>query len=391
MSIQSRHASIFTGIIVLSIILLTGCTAPPNSETDFERMLGYMPASLAGQPIWYADWAKSKEINGWEEFHSFSEFNAYRQQLVQDGPPPDQATLDWSIFNQTTGPRWIESRLKDYIGFDIMGVDRIVYFQYGPSMTIVEADFDVDNIAGLLAGLDYEETNYDGNTYWDQENSDFEDKSNIQKNLIGWGMCQAVLSDDRILFTSSTRRMEDILDILNESAEPSIDDPAVRAVANSLGDPYYAFITTPENLCTTSAPYYFTIPDDWGLLHYYDMAGIGYYYDGKSSYLNIVLHYASTDAAREDGEEIAKRVVNYIFNTIGNPESDLFFPHEGFTDLFELEDRKVMEYDNGAILKLTLRLLPEGRRGGKYLMYAAGGGLPDILFLIPDPSQYVAE
>ena len=125
MSIQSRYAIIFTGIIVLSIILLTGCTAPPNSETDFERMLGYLPASLAGQPIRYADWAKAKEINWWEEFHSFSEFNAYRQQLVQDGPPPDQATLDWSIFNQTTGPRWIESRLKDYIGFDIMGVDRI--------------------------------------------------------------------------------------------------------------------------------------------------------------------------------------------------------------------------------------------------------------------------
>jgi hypothetical protein len=142
-------------------------------------------------------------------------------------------------------------------------------------------------------------------------------------------------------------------------------------------------ILSPDDLIDPNHPFNFSIPIEWGKLHQYDLAGMGYRNNGKKVYIDITLYYTDIGGARADVQEIVTRASSYLFFT------QITSLHEPvpFTDLYVLEKPTVKTAGDGAILKLSCRLA-EGRTVKAPLM--AELGLPrDLLFLAPDPTLYV--
>ena len=361
--------------------IATSIQEPPPAGTEFSRMLSYVPASaIEKKTLRYEDGARTKRLNQVKENFSLEDLMSYWASFKED---PPFLKMDWSVYSDSLTPRWRQMQLKEIIGFDIMGIDRIVYQDSTLGFSICEADFDEEKIIGLVTSIGYEEKRHGVYSYFDIQGTKNRDDETLRK-MLALFMTQFAVLDNRIIISTTVDPVTSILDVMSGQLTSVTDNPAARIVADNLDNVLVGIITLPENLFDASIPYNFMIPADWGKLHQYTMVGMGYRNEGDQPYIEIILYYPDIAEARADGKEIEARVKSYQFYT-QNWNKGLR-PFQEFSDLYELKRPVVKATGDGAVLKLSFLVKRQGT-----IPLMGNKGLPcDVLFLAPDPAKHVA-
>ena len=372
-------------LIVVVMVSIQGCASPEEEipvDTAFGRMLSMVPYSfLEEQDIWYNDHEKVFELHGIEGIPNMEDAMKLPEEEIE---PIREASED------LIGPIWRVQNIRPIAGFDGTMIKSSAFIDIIPprSFSITEGEFDKDLIAGKLTEQGYETTTHGDVTYFTTKEEGISFANELSRLVPGLMNHLAVL-DDVLVIAPHTERMTAILDTI-AGDEPSVrGNAACRAVAESLGDVIAAQITTPDRVTTPDSrargipPYDFDIPDDWGILHQWEMAALGYQNNGTERYWIISLYYADNDAARADGAELVKRMKGYLFNT-QLPQAE----NVPLTERFEVGEPIIRKYPDGATLTVINRFYAE--TGGIYMLMS-GAGIRDILFLAPDPSLYIGK
>ena len=382
-------------LIALVVLAIPGCSSDTtgNSEIpvtkDFGRMLGLVPYSvLKEDDVWFINFGLAKEIHGVEDVTSIQD--------ARDLPDERRKALSDAI-EETGGlfPAWkSQEELLSLIGFDGLTYERIINIGIIPprNYSILEGNFDEELITSKLTEQGYSRTEYGSYSYYGT-GDDY--KINLQSplgRLVMGSMNQMAVFDDTIIISPATVYVTGILDAMAGDTPSVIDNTACRALADSLGDVITAVVTIPSRIVQIVPPenitgdvgFDFAIPDDWGTLHKYDMAALGYRAEGDKRFLEIALYYDDTGSAEADGAEIVKRMEGYILGTfLENMEN---IP---FTEMYLPGEPEVNEYADGAVLIVACQVISEGRFGTSFHMGGVGGGIRDMLILASDPSVYV--
>lgn len=150
--------------------------------------------------------------------------------------------------------------------------------------------------------------------------------SNPLSREVMTAMNRMVVLDDRAIIAPATEYVTCIFDAMSGNVTSVIDLPASRALAECLRDVINAVIMLPEyGLRLPGAegdviPYQFGIPEDWGLLHDYEMAAMGYRIEGEQRHWDVALYYTNTSDAEADAEVLATRMNSYLLlNSFSTP------------------------------------------------------------------------
>jgi hypothetical protein len=353
-------------------------------------MLGFVPYSfLEEHDIWYSDPGTIKERYGLEDLNSEEDI---RQLEGEKGPEFMKEFGALPVAQSYTS----KDTLKTLTGWNWVNIDRAVFNETPPpwGFSVVEGDFDEALIGEKLTEQGYAKSEYGSFTYY-HINDDMQ--INMMSELGRMVLAQlnrvAVL-DDTLVVAPATDIMAGVLDAMDGNAMTVIENTTCRALADSLGDVLMAVVTIPARIVQIVPPenivgdvrFDFDIPDDWGTLHEYEMAALGYRAEGEKRFLEIALYYDDAGSAEADGAEIVKRMEGYILNTfVDNMEN---MP---FTESYLPGKPEVHKYAGGAVLTVACELISEGRPGALFHMGGSGGGIRDMLFLAPDPSVYVKD
>jgi len=371
------------GLVALSIILTACDSRSPGAETidvtEFGRMLGFVPYSyLEEHDIWFGDPRKARQIYGIEDMNSYDALMSL---------PREELEVVKEALAGVAGVKWSNesAQLARLIGYDAMAVNRTVFVEVPPPwcFSVCEGDFDEDLIKSKLAEQGYEEQEYGSFTYH-RIFDDFEQSLESEMGqLVLASMNRVAVLEGTIVTAPATGIMTGILDAMAGDEVAVMDNPACKALAASLGEVLSAVIVTPDRVLNPHpesgemSPFNFTIPEDWGLLHQYDMLGMGYKNDGEECFWVISLYYKDAEAASADAGELVKRMEDYIFYTQfeGMENTPL-------TALYEVGEPTVQRYHDGATLAVVCRNLSE-TGGGTWL---GSTMMRDLLFLAPEPS-----
>lgn len=381
---------------LIAAVLLPGCASSggkevaepaanqPAVETEFARMLGFVPYSfLKERDIWFSNPGKAKQLYGLDNIKSLDDVMEL---------PTDEIQRVLRKLSGVAGLKMDNNHVQiaPLVGFDGMMVSRTVFHEEPPpwGFSVLEGDFDEDVIAGKLAEQGYEKAEYGSYTYH-AISGDYELKRDSE--IAMWVLAElnrvAVL-DDTIVTAPATDILTGILDSMAGNEAAVIDNAACRALAESMGEVLSAVIITADRVFEVTSsrpapPVNFTIPDDWGRLHQYDMVGMGYRDDGQERFWVISLYYSDAEAASADAGELVKRMKSYSFTG--------FEPMANVTPLtlkFEVGEPKVQKYPGGATLTVESRFNPET---GSSAWYMPAMWTRDFLFLAPDPSLFVGQ
>lgn len=384
-------------LLILTAVMLTCCaliTGEDTNEydeiqidTDLERMLGYVPYSfLEEKEVWFINFGKAKEIYGIEDVTSIEDAKNL----------PDDRREALGKANSETGgniPDWRNRELLPLLGFDGLTADRMIINGLAPPTvwSILEGNFDEELIATKLNEQGYTKTDHGSYSYY-QIKGDYDISiDHPLSRMVMAAMNRVAVLDNTIIVSPATEFVTGVFDAMDGNTPSITDNAACRALADSLGDVLIAVMTTPEMTIFAipqmeeKVKFDFAIPEDWRLLHQYDMAAMGYKAEGEYRYLVIALYYVDEADARADGAEIVKRMGDYNLNTyVPN------FDNVPFTELYEPGEPAVRKYADGAVLMIECKLIPEGRLGTSFTM-GSWGGPRDMLFLLSDPSPYVID
>lgn len=386
-------------IFLILTSLLAACTGKTSTtattQSDMAEMLSYVPYSfLEKQDIWFGDQAKIKQLYGFENINSLESFN----QLSAE----EQKKLGLTMEGVAgLGMNWREINPL-FTGFDIYMIDR-TSFDPGivpppKTFTIIEGNFDESLIIGKLTALGYQSVSYDSFNYLSiNEDYDFGDRLNPIATQVFSAMNRVAVLENTIIAAPATAVLTDILDTMAKTQISMADDPSCQWLLAGLGDAISGVILAPQIVMTAGLPsniedvplFQFEIPQNWGVLHQYDLAGMGFKDDGKEKFWVIALHYQDSQSAASDAGILANRLNSYIFNTSISEDTTKWIP---LTDRYEVGQPEVQQDNSGgATISIECRFKPETR--SFTWLFPLQGGLPyrDILFLAPDPSLYIAE
>ena len=389
---SSLRLSLIFLLLVLILLMLPGCTVDNSKDTEipvtteFARMLGFLPYSfLEEHDIWFDNWAKAKQLYGLEDIKSIEAVKSL---------PEDRLESFRVLSPKLTGNRWRSLELAPVVGFDIMMVDRMVFTDIIPprSFSLSEGDFDEELIGSKLTGLGYTKMEYGARTYYGTGEDYKVRLENELFRMVSNGMNCLAVFDNTIMAAPASKYVTGMFDARDGNVPSINDNAACRALADSLGDVLTAVMMIPERILITDLrargipKFDFTVPDDWGLLHQFDMAALGYRDDGEKGFMVIALYYQDESAAKADGAMIIKRMETYTLGT-SLPRME----KRPFTEKYIPGEPVIKRYPGGAVLTIACQLIPEERQYVSMDIGAAGMGLRDLLFLAPDPALYVAE
>jgi hypothetical protein len=374
----------------------TGPSNTPATQTgqtpagsEFGRTLGLVPYSfLSEHDVWFGNPAEALAINGIQNINGLNELMAL---------PAEQRSNVSHALSGIAAPVWKTQQLAPIAGFDYWMIDRDVFVDTPPpwAFSVSEGSFDGQLINDKLTSLGYQKKDYDSYSYY-ALNEDFSpgDLSSPMSQAVLSSMNRIAVVDDNTLITApATDIMTGILDAISGKQESVIDNPAGRALADSLGEVLSGVIMNPEralnqNPPQEAPPFNFTIPSDWGTLHQYQMVGMGYSDNGNDRFWTVSLYYEDAQDAQADANILVTRMKSYTLNTQFNQGSGQTFKPVPFTDKFDVGEPQVQQYPEGATLTIECELKPE-TPGNDWLIPMAE--FRDFLFLAPDPSPYVSK
>jgi hypothetical protein len=357
--------------------------APP--DTRFSRMFSLTPyAFLNEHDLWFGDPGKAKQLYGFGDINSLEAYN----KLSGDERKRMAADLMGVI---QLGWRWWE--LAPLVGYDNMMINSLIVVDIPPpwKFSISEGNFDAALIGQKLIEQGYEKKNYGNNTYYSQ----FDDFQLVPDSPIAAmaDLNRIAVFDNTVVTAPATGILTAILDTIAGINQSVIDNAACRSLAASLGDVLSGGFITPERVIdpapghSVNLPQFdFVIPQDWGLLHQYEMVGIGYKNDGSRRSWVFSLYYADSNSASADAGTLVKRLASYHFNTQYKDRAGTTLKEMPLTGRFDVGEPAVMNYANGATLTVECRYKPET---GNNAWLQPTLMIRDLLFLAPDPSSYI--
>jgi hypothetical protein len=394
-------------LIALVALTLPGCSmitgesigGPVGQEitmnTEFGRMLGFVPYSfLEEHDLWFGNPGELKALYGLDDIHSIREFMDL----------PEETRKQVGGFLSETGisglPITRYPEIYDLVGFDIMSVDRALYGNVIPprGFYILEGYFDEALIGQKLTGLGYTRIDYGSYSYYGI-GDDFQiNMKNPLGRLVLAAMNRMAVFDGTVIFSPVTADVTGVFDAMSGDTPSVMDNAVCRALADSLGDVLMATLTTPERIIYSDLTaeedrpvmFDFTIPADWGTLQGYEMAALGYRMEGEKRFFDIALYYKDKSNARADGQEIVKRMQTYKMGTYmgGMKKPDDSFM---FTESWQPGEPVVTACGDGFVLKITCYPTSGVPRWISMLIGSSGIPFRDVLFLAPDPSEYIGK
>lgn len=393
-------------LLFLVTALLPGCAvitgeiieSPAASETpvetDFGRILGYVPHSfLEEHDIWFGNPGKAREMYGIVDLDSYKEIKEVIEQIPEEQQRQFISDLSSALIAL---PPWNRPDVVSLTGIDVMTADRLLYGSAVPprGYFIVEGGFDEELIGQKLIELGYTETDYGQHSYYGIRD-DFEtDLRHPLGRVALSSMNRVAVLNDIIITSPVTADITGIFDAVDGVTSSIIKNDVCRALADSLGDILSVTLTTPERIVFSDLytqeelpRFDFTIPDNWGTLRGYEMAALGCRAEGDKRFFDIALYYKDETDAAVDGKEIVKRMSSYTLNTWSPaPEKT------AFTNWYQPGEPMVTQYAGGAVLKIACLIRPpEERYGISMVTGGSGWQFRDLLFLVPDPSQYIGK
>ncbi len=397
-------------LIVMVTVLLPGCDVitgeiidepaekPAESEipvsTEFGRMLGYIPYSFIEEhDIWFGNPGKTKEMYGIDDSASYEGIREVLKQIPEERERQFISDLGAALI---TLPTWNRPEVVTLIGFDVMAANRLLCGGAVPprGYFILEGDFDEELIGQKLTGQGYTKTDYGQYSYYGIR-GDFEiDIRHPLGRIALASMNRVAVLNNTIITSPVAADITGIFDAMDGDTPAAIDNAVCRVLADSLGDILGATLTIPERILFSDLSaqeglprFDFTLPDNWGVLHGYKMAALGCHAEGDERFFDIALFYDDEAAAAADGKEIVKRMSKYRLNTWSNAPEKV-----AFTARYHPGESIVTQYAGGTVLKIACRILsPEERYGVSMMTGGVSWPFRDILFLAPDPSEYIGK
>jgi hypothetical protein len=382
-----------------SLITGEGVSEPTEKDirvtTEFGRMLGYVPSSLIEEhDVWFSNPGVIKAQQGLEDIGSIREYMELPEETRE------QKIGFFSGTGLSSLPIAHYPDIYDMIGFDVMTIDRALYGNIIPprGFYILEGDFDETLICQKLTEQGYTKTDYGQHSYYGIRD-DFEmDLRHPLGLMVLASMNRVVVQDGLIITSPVTADISGIFDTMDGNSPSVLDNEMCLALAESMGDVLTATITTPERIIFTDLAghqespmmFDFTIPANWGTLRGYEMAALGYCADGENHHIDIALYYDDKIAAEADGQEIVKRIQSYEVGTYMGGTQQLDEPIM-FTDWWQPGEPVVREYGEGVVLKITCHPVSGIPRWVSTFLGSSGMPFRDLLFLAPDPSEYIGE
>ena len=315
-------------------------------ESRFSTALGSVPLEFSSQVVEFADYSRSRAVNGLEEVDSSEDL--YR--LDRKG---------WQrLFEGVHLHPRLKSRIQktiDLIEVDVFAFDLSVWsWQPGnnsPTFMLAQVPFDRENVAGKLQALDYKEADYAGTAYyWLDE--DF--APGLLTHPLGLPLNRVAFLDGRIAAAPSTGIIEQLIDVHHGESPSLLESEPHRALVEAVGEGMVggAFMSPGwmvENWKTASTRSVYRLdrdtvnpssvyrldrdtastrsvdrldrymegPDQWGQLSPYDLALLGYRVRGDSEETVFALYYPDPAAAAGDSGELEKRWNSFHYDPRG--------------------------------------------------------------------------
>jgi hypothetical protein len=392
-------------VVVLTatnVVALAGCspapasattTTPAPSQSEFAKMLALVPASfLDTHDLWFSDLAKAKALYGFQDVKSYDALMKLpvdqRKSLLDAlAPVPEMQTIN----------NWVQ--IAPLIGFDAWMVDRTIFDDVVPpkEFSILQGNFDQASIREKLAAQGYQKISYGSYDYLSL-NEDFS-PGNLQSPISQQVLAQlnrVGFLGGNIITAPDTATLAGIFDTRSGKQKAAIADPACLVLSASVGDVLSGVLISPDRLINPGfagarPPFNFSLPQDWGTLHPFEVAGMGYESDGADRYWTITLYYSDAGAADVDAPVLAKRISGYIFNTEFEQGPGQSFKPTPLTHQFEVGQPTAQIYHGttpASTLSIALHFKP-ATPSSTWLRYVHD--FRDLLFLVPDPAPYLAK
>jgi hypothetical protein len=330
-----------------------------QEETDLQRMLASVPdrRDYRGE-IWFGDRSRLMDahdipaIESPDDIQSLSDeevdewFRVSRNVWMSDFSGAQRAMLGW----------------RDVFGYDWYQVDHEIVAGRPPQwFGVMEGTFDAEDIVAALEGLDYEEDEHEGTTYYSVRGDAEIDLEHEGSRLALANLNRIVVGEDRIIAAPATEILEQVLDAQADRRDSLADDPTYAALARAMGPVISAAILEGEpfhELSGSPMVAYMTpearanLADELDLedepLHRYDLVGIGYLDDGEAQHIVIALAYDDPQDAEADAPVLADRLSGDV--------PSLVVPERVLSDYWKAGEPEVNSFEGGSTLAVTLEL-----------------------------------
>ncbi len=379
-------------LIILITASLPGCSGNTtgNGEipvnTEFGRMLGYVPYSfLLEHHIWYGDMRLAKETYGLEHLDNM--------EAVLDLPLEERSSVSRRLSGTVPAFRYHYIWVTPLIGWDPYMIDKAIYsgsliYDEEPAweFAVYEGDFDEGLIGEKLTAQGYEKDTYDSYTYYRINEDMGADNDSELGEFVQSDLNRVSVLDNTLVVAPATDIMTGILDTMSGRGTSAADVLSCQALADSLGNVLAAVMMTPERIEEINQGR--LVPpfaEDWEPLHRYSLVGFGYRDDGMEQYIVISLYFGNPEDAEADAGTLVSRLESY--------RTDFIWEGMEYLPLivdYDVGEPFVTPYDEGATLTVSLKYLPDEvpTRAISLVMIIL---TRDLMFLAPNPSEYVAD
>lgn len=375
---------------VLLCILASGMISCGGTSTsDLNRMLEYIPAStLETEIMCYGDPLGARTVYGYGDI-SFEEYVEVIKGLSDEASRGPNMALGAAYVPAFTGNM---DKLADVIGWSRADISRAIFHDVPmPRVFAVnEGNFDAALIRQNLLDQGYEETKYGDYTYlW--KNDDFKiDLTDEIGREVTASLNRVMVTEDLLITAPATDIMTGLLDAMSGDTKNAADMPSCRALAETLEDSL-SVVFIPREAALSPSPHqtlynHFNLSSarDWEPLHLYEMAALAYRDDGEERSMDVCLYYDNKSDAEADGDNLAARLESYVFFTFNDAED---IP---LADIYDVGEPVVREYEKGATLTVSCRYQDDYEGRHRLIPYLIQG-MYDVLFLAPDPAEYVVN
>ena len=237
-----------------------------------------------------------------------------------------------------------------------------------PHFMVSEGVSDLDGMLRGLAEQGFEETEYNGTSYWQiYEDYGYDIKRHPLRVLFSsWN--RVAIMDNRILTAPATPIIENLIDLQKRESASLLESPPHLALSRAVGKGMIGgiFVTpdwiaehavgsfrfsnrrhcspTTVGVCewfSDALDMHLAGPDTWAKLSPYSVALFGYRVQDDAEETIIALHYSDPDAARRDADELEKRWNSFhLFVEYGIPVTDSCAPL--LTKVEEAEEYSVL-------------------------------------------------
>ncbi|MBI4236387.1 MAG: hypothetical protein HY688_03410 [Chloroflexi bacterium] len=296
---------------------------PPG--THLSRLLGVVPADLtpyalspqvSDLALWYLDRAGEAEAVGLPLPRSQVERGAALQQRLVA-----ESNLFTPLQTGLTPPAdpvlWV-----DTFGYDPFGLQRSLLLTEDPTgllfgVSIMEGDYDLEAVRERLRALGYAEER-PGLFALFGEREIRQESPIIEATGSRSVMNRVALARDWIVAGNTESLVEALHTRMVAAARPAsiTGDPRMAGLLGALGEVHLALLLPPELVREVQARIggylRFSPPAEWGELHPYGWAGLGYHREAADQARFILaLAYPDPDAAAADAEELHRRFQTY--------------------------------------------------------------------------------